>query len=357
MKLIPLLRSRWVHWLGLVILIGGAVGWVMTHVPYLLLFGLLLAGALTVAYLARYNFASVIERLLPRQSFTALAAPVPSRRTAPATTGVPVPAVDPQQAMDEGLRAIADLHGIDEVRGALEEYFTVKSKGAPAKQRTGSLFLLVGPAGTGRFTVASNLAKILYGQGLILDPAPVVITADEGRAIAPHALYNQFRELAVASLGRLILFKDGDWLGEVAHAAVGRALSDVAKAHPHRLFVAVTVRAAVLQSFQNVPELRSAWMNTLAPRRAMFPALTAESATAVLNDFARAHAVRLPPLALRRLIVFIDEARDSGAFENAITVQALAEEVYASAAARLKGQDVRELGLEDVETALDQFHF
>lgn len=361
MNALGLLRYRFVQWACLVAATGVGIGWVLTHVSHLLLIGLVLAAVLAAAYVARYNFTRLIDFVFPRQS---LVAPSHNANAAGARrTGTPpvspAPTVEPDVALAEGIRGIDALHGLNEVRGVIQEFFTVRNVTAPSptKLRAGTLFILTGPVGTGRFTVATNLAKMLYGQKMVRSPEATVVTTDEGLSVGTSALYGTFCNLAEKALDGLIIFKGADWLGSDSHAAVGRALSRVASKNPKQLFVAVTGSPQLLQAFQNKPDLRSAWMTVLAPCRMTFPSLSGNSVRAVIAEFEQNRAVQFHPLALQKFIAFIDETRNSTDFENAITVQALADEVYTSAAGRLKGRPVREILAEDVETALDNYHF
>ncbi len=352
---------RVLQWIGIASSVAVIGGWIIAHLSSIFL----IACLLWLVVLGLSAFASKLSLAQLRQSASALLSTAKGASAPSSSPPAPAPksarpTIKPKAALDQGMDVIRALHGLDTVRFELENLFATYSA-APSgggDVRKGTLILLLGPRGTGRSTVARSLALMLYGEGLIKNPDPVVIEADEARAIGHADIFSTFQAKAVEAVDGVLLLDNAEWLTEGAGAIVGRTISKVSDEYPHRLTVVLVGKTGLREELFRNQETRSAWFSRLSSREVIFPALDTQALGAILAETARRNGVRLSDGVHQKMVsVLADQSRRDG-FENAVAAQGLFDDVRRAAAVRASrnNQSASEFLLTDVEEAAERLH-
>ncbi|TCQ02089.1 hypothetical protein C8J34_12211 [Rhizobium sp. PP-F2F-G36] len=286
---------------------------------------------------------------------------------APASPAVSMPTSSPpvsrrqpdrRRLLEEGIRGITELVGLDGVRRGLEDLLDVTEHTGALRNRMrglsqGTLFVLSGSRGTGRMTVAANLAKIFYGLGLTELELAVKFAPDSGRGRSAGELYTSVFEAARDWYDHLIVFEDADWLMENEAAAVGRALSDAAQQAPGRLWIVMVGSPRLGHRLKTTPEVRTAWQKAFVIRDIPFDELDDIHVSNILDNYIARSETRWDNLAKKRFVRSISEGRSSASFANVITVRQLFEDSVRAGVSRVRNQASMTITEADVERAAE----
>lgn len=348
---------RWLRWLALATAVAVVVTWLISTVGFLFVLAGLLWAATGLMFLRRIVPLTLIHMrggqvALPRQPAAVTpAAPAPQ----PIAAAMPKPAIAPAAALAKGRTAIDALHGLDTVRGALEDLFA-SLKSAIASGRTGTLIILEGPAGIGKTTVADNLAHMLFGIGHVSRPEPYVVEADEALAINPAQWFDAISRVAAVADGCVLVFRHAGWMADKDGAdAVARALARAADKRPG--LTVVLTGATGLASRLTSGAVGKALLGRFSPHIIAFPNLDTSAVRAILSDLARTHDLRFDGGGDKKLAARLAELSIGEGFENAVTVHALFDDARVIAAKRAAalGKPLSVISAEDAEAAVELF--
>lgn len=267
---------------------------------------------------------------------------------------------DPRdKILAEGIKGIEQLHGLGEVRRALEDLMDATAHSDQLRNRMqglsqGTLFILSGPRGTGRMTVAANLAKLLYGIGLTEDKHLYPFPSDKGRNLSPGDLYDLMSDLAEGLYDHLVVFENADWLLTENSAAVGRAFSDAARRAPGRLWIVLIGSEGFGTRFKSSSDIWTSWQKAFVARDIAFPELDDSQVAAILEGLITKSGIPWERPAQTRFMQAVSGLQATPSFANAITVRQLFEGSTQAAASRIRSRAPMTISPADVDRAADQ---
>jgi len=263
--------------------------------------------------------------------------------------------------LEEAQGNLAKLKGIEEIKDIVRrdllnliEPARQQGKSGFGLQLYGVLLILSGPKGVGKTTYAELLEPLLYGLGAL--HKDTLIRFSQSDLSGGQTAYQAALDKAHNALYGMLLIDDADWLlekdawGRSPGIEVGRALSEVTKIYPHRLFMVLVLSASPNRLLND--EAHQNWLNSFYRVEAEFDNLSPEILFELLTEYLTEDGLQMPSdpeptkRALRSNIATLNRQMGEQ-FNNTHAMRALCDKIKPLA---IKGEVMPEHVREAVQT-------
>ncbi len=269
-------------------------------------------------------------------------------------------AADRPSVVARATATLRTMRGQDAARSEILDRIVPRASALGAKGRRllgasrALVYLISGPPGVGKSTVAESLADLLYGLDALAIPKRIRIEQPPGGRIDLD-----WRDRLQDSLDGIVLIDNANWLAEsnpltnVVYAdALCAAVIEIGERYQGRLAVILTMGDAALAQIANRPSLRQVARRLTLRQLAMDP-IPVAVLIELLRDALRSKDIELPAAlndqALRLIKRLADTEHHDQAFDYAEAMRRAAERIEE----RLSAVGGRHATADDLQDALD----